>query len=576
MLPISKISIIYILIIQVARGIVAQVGDINDFFKGESHDLNSSPTLSGFIAADDIVFRVIKRINRRSSCLRMEFINIPFNTTSPLVGGRTFTLLKDKLVAGRFAWSNGPDFISFVATVTADAPYGTWMLSNKIGDESGYGFNKPRQPSLVPFDSTMRWSWLENKRWERNDDIQLICKDDVPSEGHFYQVEYFTGTQAHTGYYSPNMFSTEEIDSLIALNVTEDFTLLRSLARPTIWNNARLDIMNPELTSPPVLLVKFGSGTYITDRKGRKTVGHLVQQEHGADSGWNLAFRRVVGTEAEEKMSGWNFEDEIILYLDGNPATPRDYVLTPMTAAEEAAHMTYAHKSLETIQKGQYVSIYYHRSHVDKLLVQLESNVDGTSRAVEGKKDDMKLNIVEEEVEILLECVARTQSKVLFKYHHSDRREVLYQDLLSKESTYFTYTLGSGNDAAVMTDASGIEIDLTYYEFIGSDVIGYIREYLKKKDNTLQHLSSCYFYHAAVTLPKALIYAAEIVCVLTGAKPLTLVSEDIISLLKLPISLNLVQRDTKECLLLITPTCYFNSHYLLYFLSSYLLSHFLH
>ena len=556
--PLSKSSVLLILVFNVARSILAQVTDINDFFKRESHDVNSSPTLSGFIATDDTVFRVIKRINRRSSCLRMEFINIPLNTTSPLVGGRSFTLMKDKLVAGRFAWSNGPDYISFFPTITADAPFGTWMLNNKAGDESGYGFNKPRQPSLVPFDSTMSWSWLENMQWAQNDDIQLICKDEVSNNGHFYQVEYFSGSRAQTGFYSPNMFSNDVIDELVALNVTEEFGLLRSLARPTVWNDERLDIMNPDLKSSPVVLVKFGSGTYITDSKGRKTVGHLVQQEHSADGGWSLAFRRVVGTKEEEKKSGWNFEDEIVFHLDQDPLAPRDYVLTPMTAAEEATYMTYAHKSLRTIEKGQYLSIWYHRSHVEESLAQLESSVDGRSRAVTESNGDLNLNVVEEEAEVLLECVARTDSKILFKYHLSDRREVLNQDLLSKESTYFTYTLASGKDGPVMTDASGFNIDITFYEFIGSDVVGFIREYLKKKDNILEHLSSCYFYHAAVTLPKALIYAAEIVCVLTGAKPVTLVSEDITSLIELPISFFASHQTScdEECHLSIACTYY--------------------
>ena len=553
--PISKSTVLLVLVIQVARVILAQVNDINDFFRGESHDINSSPTLSGFIATDDVVFRVVKRINQRSSCLNMEFINIPLNTTSPLVGGRSFTLLKDRLVAGRFAWSNGIDFISFIPTKTADAPFGTWMLNMKAGDESGYGFNKPRQPSLVPFDSTMSWSWLENKSWVQSDRIKLICKDTVPSDGHFYQVEYFTGSQAHTGYYSPHMFSNDVIDKLVALNITEDFRFMRLLARPTIWNDERLDVMNPELKSPPAVLVKFGSGTYITDSKGRKTVGHLVQQEHSPDGGWNLAFRRVVGTKAEEKKSGWNFEDEIILPLHGASATPRTYTMTPMTASEEAAYMTYARKSLGTISKGQYVSIWYHRSHVKMSLAQLESSVDGTSQTITGNNDDVNLNdVVETDIEVLLECVARTQSKILFKYHLSDRRDVLSQDLLSKESTYFTYIVNSGTNGSLMTDASGFKIDITYYEFIGSDVIGYIREYLKKKDKILQHVSSCYFYHAAVTLPKALIYAAEIVCVLTGYKPVTMVSElcylsYLVSLSELPAYLfvhNQIQWD-KQC-----------------------------
>ena len=59
--------------------------------------------------------------------------------------------------------------------------------------------------------------------------------------------------------------------------------------------------------------------------------------------------------------------------------------------------------------------------------------------------------------------------------------------------------------------------------FIGSDLLGFIRRYLVYKDGTLADLPSCYLYHAGVSLPVSLVYAAEIVCVLMGAKAIAMV-----------------------------------------------------
>jgi hypothetical protein len=60
---------------------------------------------------------------------------------------------------------------------------------------------------------------------------------------------------------------------------------------------------------------------------------------------------------------------------------------------------------------------------------------------------------------------------------------------------------------------------------IGRDALGYLHRHLVHKEGTPNGMSSCYMYHAAVSMPQALIYAAEILCVLIGSKPVTLVND---------------------------------------------------
>ena len=56
--------------------------------------------------------------------------------------------------------------------------------------------------------------------------------------------------------------------------------------------------------------------------------------------------------------------------------------------------------------------------------------------------------------------------------------------------------------------------------------LGHLKGYLAAYEYKYsQHISSCYFYHAAIPFPQQLIYAAEILCLLVGAKPVVLVSE---------------------------------------------------
>jgi hypothetical protein len=495
----------------------------NDFFFHEDRVRNDHPILSGFIEINNQVLRIKKRINLRSSCLTMEFVGIPTNTSSPIVGGKTFTLVKGNLYNGRFGWTNGADYVSYFPSTGPDTPFGTWMLNSDPGVEIGFAFIKPVQDTLVASDSGMEWTWLENGKWAKSNTIQLLCKDKFSTTGHFYHVEYFANSEVQTGFYAPRLLSPDEYTSIIAAKEIEDFDLLRYMTRPALWNDNRKDLMNPESEANFVILTKFGSGTLLKDSKGRKTVGHLINTEHSSDGGWSITFRREIGTAAEEKKSKWNNEMEVNLHL--NSYNAEKGMMKPLSGSQEIAHMAYAHKSLKTVKKGDYINIWYYKLSKQKS-VSLSVGFDG-SGAVERDEVGQKVPVIEEDLEVLLECVGNSASILIFKYHLSERRDAMRQSLISKEAQYFMYSYDQSGQG-LMTDAAGSEIAVTSYSFIGSDVIGYIRKYLEYKDNVVGGLPSCYFYHAAVTLPKALIYAAEIVCVLTGAKPITLVGFDMI------------------------------------------------
>lgn len=60
--------------------------------------------------------------------------------------------------------------------------------------------------------------------------------------------------------------------------------------------------------------------------------------------------------------------------------------------------------------------------------------------------------------------------------------------------------------------------------FLSLQVVGFLRRYIETKEGRPNGMSSCYMYHAAASMPQALLYATEILCVLLGFKPLTLVS----------------------------------------------------
>jgi hypothetical protein len=85
------------------------------------------------------------------------------------------------------------------------------------------------------------------------------------------------------------------------------------------------------------------------------------------------------------------------------------------------------------------------------------------------------------------------------------------------------------SSSAVTYLMNNIQVEMLGVVNIGEDVVEWIHDHLKSHDGILNpEISSCFFYHGGMTIPDALVYAAEIVCVLIGAKPLTLVRNSFI------------------------------------------------
>lgn len=99
---------------------------------------------------------------------------------------------------------------------------------------------------------------------------------------------------------------------------------------------------------------------------------------------------------------------------------------------------------------------------------------------------DVERPRVEEEVEVLLECVGRTNSKIIFKYYLSDRRDAMAQTTLSKETEFFiSFIDDKDNNKIAMKDHTGHNIRFSAVFFIGKNVLNYIRDYLEYKGSNI-------------------------------------------------------------------------------------------
>lgn len=279
----------------------------------------------------------------------------------------------------------------------------------------------------------------------------------------------------------------------------------------------------------------------ITDSFGKSTVAHLISQEHGEDSSWTLTFRRVVKERAVWETNDLvaagasprvgdialesPAEEELLLSVSSRGAAggikgqpPASVSLQPLTGEELRAYTEEMLRPLQNVQRGHYVWMWY--SYPPAASAAVKKNAKGDINSGVGDTDQPPT--VVENLQVLLECVAREGGRMVFKHHLSDRRDAMRQSVLSKDTQYFVAAIGPTGSVGV-TDASGRGVVVDAAFFIGADVLGFIRRYLVYKDGTLADLPSCYLYHAGVTLPPPLVYAAEITCVLMGAKPLSMV-----------------------------------------------------
>ena len=523
-------------------------------FSTQHRNINQSPIVAGFVYVNGIVLKIKRRLNLPSACKSVSFINVPENTTSPLMKGETFDLILGDLYNGRYGWTNGVDYLSYFPSSDDSSPYGTWLLGNKPGVDSGYAFIKPSHDTLVPIDVRQsEWHWLEGKNWVKRPAIKVVCNDHQYDQdylgkeyipNHFYQVEYFVGSTIHSGYYTPAHMKISSQSPLLSNLTKSEQKMLLSLNAPSLWSDSKLDKINTGTVGKFKVLCHLGGATMIVDDSGKSVIGHLIQDEvRGSGSGWSLIFRKVQGALSDEIKSGSKSQVEIFVEISSKGSID-GYSLRPLSSEEESDYMMPMKRSVGTSKKGDYLWVWY--SVLPEKVTQYISsrsadvNLDGSgSESISSSSSKLIERNIEEGIEVLLECVASSDSKIIFKYYLADRRDAMRQSVLSKETQYFTYTKSFDSLSAnkeieisngIMLDQTNSEIKMNAIFFIGADVIGFIRNYLDYKENW-NGLSSCFLYHAAVTLPRPLVYAAEILCVLTGAKAVTLVRYFLVFLL---------------------------------------------
>lgn len=122
----------------------------------------------------------------------------------------------------------------------------------------------------------------------------------------------------------------------------------------------------------------------------------------------------------------------------------------------------------------------------------------------------------------------------LFEVYPTNRLDQMRQTMLQKNKDFLfiqrrnlTFPATNGeNDVSSLLRARLAGRDVTIHAMIAvpkPHILRFLLNYILVKEKELNSLSACFFYHAAVTIPQALIYAAEILCTVVGSKPVVLI-----------------------------------------------------
>jgi hypothetical protein len=225
-------------------------------------------------------------------------------------------------------------------------------------------------------------------------------------------------------------------------------------------------------------------------------VVHLVGEERSG-RGWRL-FLRVSDQDAGGEL-------ELQLALSKTGLEPQ-YRVKSLKKNHVSAYLKKQNRKVMKLQVGSFLWMWFHG----------EPAALGESRYLAFSGGDF-----------LLKCVGKLSSnrgeKYVFQYYHSHRRVAMDRSVLSMHTSLVTAIWNDDANALEWSlDGAPLMADALFA--IGPDPVTWLRDYLVAHENFLAPgLSSCFMYHGGLSLPQQLIYAAEVVCVLIGAKPMTMV-----------------------------------------------------
>ncbi len=478
------------------------------------------PITSGFVSAkfhkvdtskvkySHLNIRIISRSrNWHALCTTITFEKIPkegVNTGDWHLHDPVFTVKTDdvsgvtipKLANGRFVYSNGEDLLSYVAPTNLGEG-GTWIVNRGVapGTDSGHIHAKASAPELSPvpanesFYKISHWHWLLGSNWVEQHEMSLQCVENAGTDTDVVQQLWW-----------PALGSPQVLLYQVELFISNG------------GSGKKFYQTEIAVGCNGVTLLLDGSWQSLKDVK----VLHDVSPGGGAGSeGW-----LVHEVSTEESMHRWRILSRHVKKT-GTKETYVDAVSIPSSEKLDVPNPVYSSYLYEQ-DVGHYVWAWLSGPHnglsLSTQLTLLRCESVGSKVAGKGafykmwladRRGAMNISPLEEDTG-LLKSKLNTDNAVLERPHQVRDGSIGSNDVF----------------------------DVVQWEPIGGKLLHYIEHMLElaplhQEDDNSQSSSSsnlgvsnCFFYHSRPLVPEPLVYAAELVCLLHGLKPVVMIQYD--------------------------------------------------
>tara|TARA_A100001015_G_C15014892_1_gene724995 strand:+ start:322 stop:2313 length:1992 start_codon:yes stop_codon:yes gene_type:complete len=448
-----------------------------------------------------IILHVKERIGLPSDCARLEFENVSKHTENTLFS-TSFTMYSQEVHVDTFGgatnvngnvptYTNGREFLSYITK--GSAPQGTWIVGDQPGKDRGFIFTDVHHASRAPA-GLLNWKWLRRDQWEADESVRVTCTS-APRSSHFYVVEVLANSlgdlaigQEASGVLLAHLFFDETSGPAWTLD-------LGAGGEVPLESVSVLAEIGETLQLIPALSVSKGRGLLLK-------IEALLSQD---PPGWELLLHKL------DEEGG---EDRVIV-SQGTPfLTGGETKITVRRRLPWETEAGFTVGSILQASSGDYLWVWYRGP-------ELRGTHDATVRFASSVH------------ETLLLCV----TPGAFRFFPTDREAAMRREELEEDTDLVTISSdGKHLHLPHRTDHSRVRVSPTGVKSLGKadDLVRYLERHLKAVDvaapsgdsTVFSRPPACFFYHSSVSIPVALVYAAEIVCLLTGAKPVVMTQYD--------------------------------------------------
>jgi hypothetical protein len=390
--------------------------------------------------------------------------------------------VRRRMTNGRLVYSNGKDLLSYVAP-EEEGMSGTWIINRGVspGTDSGHSYNKPTASTLSPVHGDSSWYWLVDGEWVEQPDMNVRCNYDGTTD-----IEKDSDILLSDG-------APAGGDEQILLYKVEYFPP----------EGGPLQTTELALGCEGVTLLVKGIWVALHDM-------HLVPESSpgGNRNGWRV--HDVLS--AEESGRQWR----LLLRNFSSPGTMEALVSSspsPTIFDKDFVYDIVDSRKLTEVEVGYFVWAWLSGPH---------NGISVTTQLV------------------LLRCISQTTTgRTIYRQWPANRVAAMRVDPLEEDLNilHTQHNMDAAVLESIKMDSKGtvIKYHVDAWEVIGSALLSHIETLLGLNELATDidamgtvdnNISPCFFYHSKPSVPEPIVYAAELVCLLHGLKPVVMIQYD--------------------------------------------------